>query len=158
MTPESFSGIWPAMLTPLAADLAIDADRFALHARTLLAAGCGGMTPFGTTGEGPSFSVDERRAPVDALVAGGVPAARILVSHRLRRRRDDGAESRAGVRPVRRAAGGSGRADAERERAAADRAARARCAHRSGRAVAAGVTGRGAIAGMPTLEQVENIL
>jgi 4-hydroxy-tetrahydrodipicolinate synthase len=80
MTPGSFSGIWPAMLTPLTADLAIEHAGFALHARTLLAAGCGGVTPFGTTGEGPSFSVDERRAAVDALVAGGVPASRILVS------------------------------------------------------------------------------
>jgi 4-hydroxy-tetrahydrodipicolinate synthase len=77
---DAFHGIWPALLTPLVADLAIDHARFTAHCRTLLAAGCGGVTPFGTTGEGPSFSVDERRAAVDALVAGGVPASRILVS------------------------------------------------------------------------------
>jgi 4-hydroxy-tetrahydrodipicolinate synthase len=46
----------------------------------LLEAGCGGVTPFGTTGEGPSFTVAERRDAVDALIAAGVPAARILVS------------------------------------------------------------------------------
>ncbi len=73
-------GIWPALLTPLDAKLDIDHARFAAHARSLLAAGCGGVTPFGTTGEGPSFSVDERRAAVDALVAGGVPGANLLVS------------------------------------------------------------------------------
>jgi len=73
-------GIWPALMTPLAADLSIDHGRFAAHARHLLEAGCAGVTPFGTTGEGPSFSVAERRAAVDALLAGGVPAARILVS------------------------------------------------------------------------------
>jgi 4-hydroxy-tetrahydrodipicolinate synthase len=73
-------GVWPALMTPLRADLSIDDERFATHARALLAAGCGGVTPFGTTGEGPSFSVVERQAGVDALVAGGVPAARILVS------------------------------------------------------------------------------
>jgi 4-hydroxy-tetrahydrodipicolinate synthase len=73
-------GIWPALLTPLDAKLDVDHARFAAHARSLLASGCAGVTPFGTTGEGPSFSVDERRAAVDALVAGGVPGASILVS------------------------------------------------------------------------------
>jgi 4-hydroxy-tetrahydrodipicolinate synthase len=76
----SFRGIWPALLTPLGPDLGIDHDRFASHASALLSAGCGGVTPFGTTGEGPSFSMAERRAAVEALVAGGVAAARILVS------------------------------------------------------------------------------
>jgi|SRR5581483_900067 len=79
-TSGAFSGIWPALLTPLDAGLAIDHARFAEHARTLIAVGCGGVTPFGTTGEGPSFAVAERRAAIDALVAGGVPAQRILVS------------------------------------------------------------------------------
>ena len=73
-------GIWPALLTPLRADLSIDHTLFAAHARSLLGAGCGGVTPFGTTGEGPSFTVAERRDAVDALIAAGVPASRILVS------------------------------------------------------------------------------
>jgi len=73
-------GIWPALLTPLTEDLGIDHARFAAHSRSLLAAGCGGVTPFGTTGEGPSFSLDERRDAVDALVTNGVPARQILVS------------------------------------------------------------------------------
>jgi 4-hydroxy-tetrahydrodipicolinate synthase len=73
-------GIWPALLTPLSEDLGIDQPRFAAHSRALLAAGCGGVTPFGTTGEGPSFSLVERRDAVDALVRNGVPAKQILVS------------------------------------------------------------------------------
>ena len=73
-------GIWPALLTPLAEDLGMDHVRFAAHSRSLLAAGCGGVTPFGTTGEGPSFSLAERRDAVDALVTNGVPARQILVS------------------------------------------------------------------------------
>lgn len=73
-------GIWPALMTPLDASLAIDHTRFAALARSLIERGCGGVTPFGTTGEGPSFSVAERRAAVEALVAGGVPASRVLVS------------------------------------------------------------------------------
>lgn len=79
-SPPGLPGVWPALLTPLTSTLDIDHTRFAAHAKALIAAGCGGVTPFGTTGEGPSFSVDERRAAVDALIAGGVPAARILVS------------------------------------------------------------------------------
>lgn len=74
------AGIWPALLTPLTADLDIDHAEFARHARSLIDAGCAGVTPFGTTGEGPSFSVAERRAAIDALVEGGVPASRILVA------------------------------------------------------------------------------
>jgi len=67
-------------MTPLRPDLGIDHARFAAHARALLAAGCAGVTPFGTTGEGPSFSVAERCEAVNALTAAGVPASRILVS------------------------------------------------------------------------------
>ena len=75
-----FHGIWPALLTPLDADLAINQPRFNHHALRLLAAGCTGVTPFGTTGEGPAFSLAEREAAINGLVAGGVPAHRILVS------------------------------------------------------------------------------
>ncbi len=74
------SGVWPALLTPLKADLSIDIDSFATHAKALLDAGCKGVTPFGTTGEGPSFTVAERIQAIDGLIARGVPANRILVS------------------------------------------------------------------------------
>ena len=79
-TPPGLPGIWPALLTPLRADLGVDHARFAAHARALIEAGCGGVTPFGTTGEGPSFSVAERQEAVESLISAGVPAARILVS------------------------------------------------------------------------------
>ena len=68
------------MLTPLDEALNIATPTLVAHARTLVDAGCGGVTPFGTTGEGPSFSLDERRAAIDALVEGGVPASKILVA------------------------------------------------------------------------------
>ncbi|HKP66925.1 MAG TPA: dihydrodipicolinate synthase family protein, partial [Casimicrobiaceae bacterium] len=55
-------GLWCATLTPVAADGALDTARMAAHARGLLAAGVNGIAPFGTTGEGPSFSLAERRA------------------------------------------------------------------------------------------------
>jgi 4-hydroxy-tetrahydrodipicolinate synthase len=79
-TSVPYTGLWPAMLTPLDDTLAIDTPRFASHARALLDAGCTGVTPFGTTGEGPSFSVAERQAALDSLIAQGIPAERILAS------------------------------------------------------------------------------
>ena len=75
-----FTGIWPALLTPLTETLDVDIPKFAAHCSALLEAGCTGVTPFGTTGEGPSFSVAERKAAIDGLIAHGVPAERILVS------------------------------------------------------------------------------
>ena len=75
-----YTGIWPALLTPLDERLNIDIPAFAAHSRASLDAGCTGVTPFGTTGEGPSFTVAERSKALDGLVAGGVPAERILVS------------------------------------------------------------------------------
>jgi len=76
----SYRGVWPAMVTPLTAALNVDTIKFAQHARSLIARGCAGVTPFGTTGEGPSFSVSERRQAIEGLIAHGVPAERIMVS------------------------------------------------------------------------------
>jgi 4-hydroxy-tetrahydrodipicolinate synthase len=75
-----FRGAWPALLTPLDAQLRVDHDRFATHVKDRLAAGCGGVTLFGTTGEGASFSLAERKEALDQLIAHGVPAERIIVS------------------------------------------------------------------------------
>lgn len=77
---NGFDGIWPAMLTPLDEHLRIDHAAYAAHALRLLEQGCGGVTAFGTTGEGPSFSLQERQEAVDQLIAAGVPAERIMVS------------------------------------------------------------------------------
>lgn len=77
---NAFRGAWPALLTPLDARLGIDHDRFAAHALERLSAGCQGVTLFGTTGEGPSFSVHERSQALEMMIARGVPAERIMVS------------------------------------------------------------------------------
>lgn len=73
------AGTWPAMLTPLRDDGTIDLDRLAKHAQRLLDAGCAGVTLFGTTGEGPSFSGSERMQALEGLISRGVAAQRILV-------------------------------------------------------------------------------
>jgi 4-hydroxy-tetrahydrodipicolinate synthase len=72
-------GIWPALLSPLTPDLKVDLRTLERHARALLDAGCAGVTPFGTTGEGPSFSVEERKEAVEAL-AKAIAPQKILVS------------------------------------------------------------------------------
>ena len=73
-------GLWCATLSPLDAAGALDSARLAAHTRRLLAAGVDGIAPFGTTGEGQSFSIGERRAGLDALLAADIAPGRILVA------------------------------------------------------------------------------
>jgi 4-hydroxy-tetrahydrodipicolinate synthase len=80
LDPSPIRGLWCATLTPLAQDGAIDHARMAAHVRLLFAHGVDGVAPFGTTGEGPSFSVAERRAGLDALLAAGVPGSQIVTA------------------------------------------------------------------------------
>lgn len=71
-------GVWAALATPLDGDNGLDAAGLAAHAVSLLASGCDGVAPFGTTGEGPSFSVPERQAGLEALLSAGVRPDRIV--------------------------------------------------------------------------------
>ena len=73
-------GLWCAMLTPLDREGSVDHVRFAGHAHWLLAHGVDGVAPFGTTGEGQSFSMPERVAGLAALLAAGIPANRIVAA------------------------------------------------------------------------------
>ncbi len=77
---NGFQGIWPALLTPLDAHGNIDHAKFAAHAKDLLQAGCKGVTPFGTTGEGPSFTLQERMDALDQLIKSGIAPERIMLS------------------------------------------------------------------------------
>jgi 4-hydroxy-tetrahydrodipicolinate synthase len=69
-----------AIATPLTADLRPDAAVLLDHARWLMASGCDGITLFGTTGEGPEFSLEDRISTLDALVSAGIDPSRIIVS------------------------------------------------------------------------------
>jgi 4-hydroxy-tetrahydrodipicolinate synthase len=46
----------------------------------MLAAGCDGVTLFGTTGEGPAFTVAERKALLETMLGSGIQASQILVT------------------------------------------------------------------------------
>ena len=71
-------GVLAAVLTPMDDGLAPDHPAFSAHCHRLLAAGCHGLSVFGTTGEANSFSVGERLAALEALLESGVPANVLL--------------------------------------------------------------------------------
>lgn len=79
MSPRLPSGVLAAGLTPLHADLSLAHEPFVDHTRWLLGHGCDAVLLFGTTGEGLSLSVSERREGLDAVLSSGVPADRLLV-------------------------------------------------------------------------------
>jgi 4-hydroxy-tetrahydrodipicolinate synthase len=66
------------MLSPVTPAKALDIAMLREHAQYLLNRGVDGLAPFGTTGEGQSFSVAQRRSGVEALLASGIPASRIM--------------------------------------------------------------------------------
>jgi 4-hydroxy-tetrahydrodipicolinate synthase len=59
-------------------DLAPDHAAFSAHCHRLLAAGCHGLSVFGTTGEANSLSVEERLAALETLLEQSVPAQTLL--------------------------------------------------------------------------------
>ena len=65
--------------TPVDEDGRIDGDLFAGHVRRLLADGMDQVLLFGTTGEGAAFSAAEKAAALEALIAAGLPPAKLLV-------------------------------------------------------------------------------
>lgn len=72
-------GVLVAALTPMKADLSVDSALMSAHCKWLLANGADGLVISGTTGEANSLSVSEREELLDALVAAGVPAERMIV-------------------------------------------------------------------------------
>jgi 4-hydroxy-tetrahydrodipicolinate synthase len=72
------AGVLAPTLTPFRRDLTVDPERFARHAKWLLAHGCAGLAVFGTNSEANSLSAEERMALLEALVEGGVAAERLM--------------------------------------------------------------------------------
>ncbi|WPB83774.1 dihydrodipicolinate synthase family protein [Sediminicoccus rosea] len=78
MTALHPCGVFSAALTPITAEHVPDHALFVTHCRRLLAEGCDGIAMLGTTGEANSFTSDERRALLEAVVGAGIPAERLL--------------------------------------------------------------------------------
>jgi len=70
-------GLLAPVVTPFRRDLTPDPERFIAHARWLLSQNCG-LAVFGTNSEANSLSVGERIALLDALLAAGIPPARMM--------------------------------------------------------------------------------
>lgn len=60
--PHPLAGVYAAAVTPLKPDSTVDFESIPLLMRFLASRGCHGVLLFGTTGEGPSFSLKEREA------------------------------------------------------------------------------------------------
>ena len=67
-----FAGVIAPVLTPFGEDGSPDGERFLAHSQWLMAEGCSGLAPFGTTSEGNSLGLDERMELLEALVDGGI--------------------------------------------------------------------------------------
>jgi 4-hydroxy-tetrahydrodipicolinate synthase len=72
-------GIWAPALMPLDPDLRPDGARAIEHLHWLLETGCHGIALFGTTSEATSFSVAERMAILDQVLAAGIPGDSLMV-------------------------------------------------------------------------------
>jgi dihydrodipicolinate synthase/N-acetylneuraminate lyase len=68
MHPSPFRHVLPAITTPLRADDTVDHDFLARHAKWQLDAGCRGVIPLGSLGEGATLDFDEKVAILRTLV------------------------------------------------------------------------------------------
>lgn len=77
--PSPPSGVLAASLTPFHSEGSLAPNLFARHVDWLLSHGCDGALLFGTTGEGLSLAIDERRDGLDALLSADVSPDQLLV-------------------------------------------------------------------------------
>ena len=63
-----WQGIFPAITTPFTADGAVDHGFLAEHSRWMIAAGCTGIIPLGSLGEGATLTFAEKRAVLETVV------------------------------------------------------------------------------------------
>ncbi len=75
------NGVYAAVLTPLHPDLRCDSKTLASHCFELIRRGCTGVALFGTTGEGPSFSLAERIKTLQKLIDEGLDPKKIILAN-----------------------------------------------------------------------------
>ena len=74
---EQIKGLWCAVTTPIDASGSVDVGRLRDHTQWLFSEGVDGIVPFGTTGEGASFSSAERISVIGELLKSGISPDRI---------------------------------------------------------------------------------
>lgn len=75
---HAIQGVHCAAATPVTAQGRPDLPLFVAHCHALLAAGCHGIALLGTTGEANSLAAPDRRALVEAAIAGGIAPGTLL--------------------------------------------------------------------------------
>lgn len=75
---EILRGVYAAVLTPFTPALEPNLPGFVAHCRWLLANGCDGLAPLGTTGEANSLSVAQRLRLVAASAEAGLPMGKFI--------------------------------------------------------------------------------
>jgi 4-hydroxy-tetrahydrodipicolinate synthase len=79
MRADGQFGVSTALLTPFAASGAVDSALLAAHAARMLEEGARSVTLFGTTGEGASIGMAERREVLRAVLAAGCAARDVIL-------------------------------------------------------------------------------
>ena len=74
-------GVYAAVLTPMHSDLSCNHTALVSHCFALIHQGCTGVALFGTTGEGPSFSLVERVEALQKLILAGVDPEKIILAN-----------------------------------------------------------------------------
>ena len=78
MNKEKMTGVITPILTPFNDDLSLAPDLYLSHALWLLEQGIHYISPFGTTGEALSVSLNERMEALDILIKGGIDPAVLM--------------------------------------------------------------------------------
>jgi 4-hydroxy-tetrahydrodipicolinate synthase len=73
------AGVYAAALTPVRDDLQIIDQALVSHCHDLIQRGCRGVVLFGTTGEGPSFTLQQRKTALERLIWSGIEPQQIFV-------------------------------------------------------------------------------
>ena len=64
----NWKGVIPAITTPFHADMSVDYGFLSEHGRWMIEAGCTGLVPLGSLGEGATLSPDEKRKILETCV------------------------------------------------------------------------------------------
>lgn len=73
-------GIYAASLIPMHEDLSCDDAALFEHCKDLIERGCRGVVLFGTTGEGASFSTEEKIRALKALIQAGLDPHKVILA------------------------------------------------------------------------------